>query len=188
MSQPARKTRWDDSYNRYLNNGDFMHSSAAPALEPRRKAPSQPVPKSKQLTKKRGTPKVSPYDIAISHRRSRPLRLAALAVVFLGAFLCVFSMAYIESRNLALNGLQSELNQMKIDNIVLQGEVLDNYDLAEVERYAVDVLGMIKPLESQIVYVDAVNVSYTESYDTDKVSDNPLDAVLEMLKGLIWTE
>lgn len=187
-------TKWDDSYNRYIN-GQYDYSSTAAAEPLPERRPSRPEPSrpdQRRQKKKRGLSKVSPYNIAISRKpSSRFLRMATFFTVFAGAFLIVFSMAYIESRKLELTSLQNQLKQLKTDNIVKQGEILDNYDLAEVERFATTVLGMVKPQEDQVVYVDATKVSYIEQYDVIEEDVSPMDVfwnILSSVKGLFKSE
>jgi hypothetical protein len=105
-------------------------------------------------------------------------------VVLFGALLCVFSMAYMESRKIELAAMDRQLNQLRIENNVLRSQIHDNFDLLEVERYALNVLGMVRPHESQFVYVDEVRLGYAVRHSDTEESIRPLDIIGDMFRSL----
>ena len=168
MAQSARKF-----------DHEYVRGSAAPArerhtgrVEPRRR---------RVVSRRRRTAYVMEMSGA---KRNSFLRVAAYATVFLVAFMVVFSVAYVDSRRFEVNTLQRQLNELRRDNIILEGELKASYSLTEIERYAVEVLGMIRPDASQIVYVDDVRVSFTVQYDVADIELTPLDLVREMFRSV----
>ncbi|MCL2704386.1 MAG: hypothetical protein FWE91_12420 [Defluviitaleaceae bacterium] len=195
MSQAVRKSKYEDSYARYLNDGGRV--SRPVIREPERRVPKpevrMPKPEVRAL-KQRQVPQYAEPDFSIEISRPRKkafVRAITYTLIFLGAFLCVFSIAYIESRKFELNALHSELTRLKKDNHVLRSQIHETYNLVEVERYAIDVLGMQKPDESQFVYIDAVSVSYVVRHDIEENELRLLDVVKDMfasVAGLIRTD
>jgi cell division protein FtsB len=119
------------------------------------------------------------------------LRVLVYVVILLGGLLCVFSAAYLEQRKMALSSLDRELNQIRIENNVLRGQIHDRFDLTEVENYALNVLGMVRPNESQFVYVDEIRLGYAVRHSVEEVEIRPLDIIGDMFRsifGIVRTE
>jgi len=201
MSQTARKERYEDSYNRYINGADYIPGSAAPARVhiPEKdvklyrtykedyadvidEEPVEVIPEKR--VRKRAQKQYYDYDI-VKTKRNAFIRFFSYTIIFIGAFLCVASIAYTESRKLTLIAMEQELKQLKIENIILNGEIQDNYNLTEIERYAYDVLGMDKPDETQIVYVDEVKVSYVVHYDVTEVDMSPFEVIKDVVAAVV---
>jgi cell division protein FtsB len=147
MAQTARKSE------RY-NIPDYHRPSARNVKRP---APLPP----KQII-------VRPDIDIVKGNKSVFRRVLLGAVIFLGAFLCVFSFAYTEYRKRELNALQNRLGVLTRDNNALRSEINGLHNLTEVQAYATYVLGMVFPDESQIIYVDAVPIGFTVRHEVDE--------------------
>ena len=122
-----------------------------------------------------------------------------LFIIFAGAFMCVFSVAYVGQIEMYLTREQELLKDLSVQNIAIKGEILDSYDLAEYQRYATEELGMVRPVDSQIVYIEPQNVSYFEQFDpkTEEITPSSIfdslwgflsDIMKETFGSLIKTE
>jgi len=199
MAQGRRPTRRQvntNSYDQYIRNGYYSYSSTAYKLaevyepevveqdEPReirrrRPAPRRPQPVQKRTRKQkpqRGkqktvqTPALS-YEMAMEGKRVAPLLTIFMAsILCLGVFAIVVSMARFEQRRQELRLAQNDLKTIQQENIELQATVYEGYDLAEIERRAT-LLGLRKPEEHQLVYVNVPLQSYTVQYDTEPAQE-----------------
>ncbi|MDR1705367.1 MAG: septum formation initiator family protein [Clostridiales bacterium] len=204
-----RYSKYDDSYNRYLN-GIYSNTSSAVVLEPvrkedtrpfrrertgtarpveKRRAP-QPVNTPPQKTVKQQRGHVTTVDIDIARKNHKGLiRTGALAMVLGLAFLCILSYARTDERRLRLDEMQAELNRIKTINVVLENEIMNNFNLEEIEAFARNELGMVDPEESQFIYVDDPRVSYSERYDAPEDNEGKGgDNIFTSLAGLIGIE
>jgi len=170
MAEPARKieytqSRWDE--------------------RPRSPAPA----KNKKRTKNR---KKSGYVVEIQGSGTgKSLRVLMYMTILIGALLCVFSVAYRETRKHELSALDRQLNQLRIENNVLRSQIHDTFDLMEVENYALNVLGMVRPSDSQFVYVEPIRQGYAIRNLVEEEEINPLDIIGDMFRtlfGLIRAE
>ena len=138
------------------------------------------------IKKKQKLKHITKYEFAeVAQQKNALLRITAYTAVLLVAFLFVLSIAYVDSRRFDLSMYNSQLNRLRTDNIVLQGTVTSSHSLLEVERYAMEVLGMIRPDDSQIIYVDELRVSYMELFYVDTISITPIEALRDMLGSVI---
>jgi cell division protein FtsB len=139
--------------------------------------------------RKRRTPG---YIVAIKGSgRNKFLRVLVYLTILFGALLFIFSKAYMESRKMELSTLERELNRLRVENTVLRSQIHDTFDLLEVERYATGVLGMVRPDESQFVYVDEVRLGYAVRHVVEDEVIRPIDILGDMFRtifGFIRTE
>jgi cell division protein FtsB len=112
-------------------------------------------------------------------------RILIYLIVLFGALLCVFSMAYMESRKIELAEMDRQLNRLRIENNVLRSQIHDNFDLTEVEQYAINVLGMVQPNESQFVYIDPVRLGYAVRHFVEEEEIRPFDIIGDMFRSVL---
>jgi len=186
MAQNVRRTnrRTNSSYDRYIQNNYYAYTSQAHQLaeeaypleyeddaddiRPARPVRKVPRPAKKHRKKvQRGTPKAKPVVIIQMENKRilSPMGAMLLVVVFAGFFLCVAARAHTADRRLTLTSLQSDLKALTQENIELQKDLYEGYDLAEIELYATARLGMVKPEEHQIRTISVPKQSFSVQYD-----------------------
>ena len=131
-------------------------------------------------TPRRGeTPKEDPRRDRKRERRARQQRRKALRVgkryvVFLSAaalmalFICVNYVslqAEITSRSNNITAMQEELADMREENTTKYNAVIDSVNLDQIKQKAVDEMGMVPALGSQIVEYDSPDDAYVTQYE-----------------------
>lgn len=109
-----------------------------------------------------------------------------LAMVFVFAVLVVFSNAMTIEQKATISQLKDELKQIEDNNRYIETELTKNIDLKEVEKQAVQRLGMQKPANYQIVYIDVPKQSYTSKYEnkSNELNQNKLESLKESIKKI----
>ena len=111
--------------------------------------------------------------------------IGVIAVVFAGCLLTMSTYASVAEKNLELSELRDELALAKSANVTLEAEMVEEVDLAQVEKIATEELGMAKPQAYQIKYIDVPQQSYTVQYDVDSQENTPsfqLSDIKDMFK------
>lgn len=116
-----------------------------------------------------------------------------LAMVFVFAVLVVFSNAMTIEQKATISQLKDELKQIEDNNTYIETELTKNIDLKEVEKQAAQRLGMQKPANYQIVYIDVPKQSYTSKYEnkSSELNQSKLESLKESIKNLFrrdWFE
>lgn len=93
-----------------------------------------------------------------SKKRTRKTR-GNFAVTMLIIMVLVYSVVMVYFRS-SINALDTEIRQLKEEysalvkiNDDLQGRIIEAHNLNEIEEYAVNKLGMIRPSDSHVSYV-----------------------------------
>lgn len=86
--------------------------------------------------------------------------------VFAFAIFIIGTNAFVTEQKSQISQLKEELKQIEEDNTYIQTELTKNIDLKEVEKQASVKLGMQKPAQYQIVYIDVPEQSYTVKHET----------------------
>ncbi|MEG0072903.1 MAG: hypothetical protein RR922_00980 [Clostridia bacterium] len=124
-----------------------------------------PVLRSKQSEKKQ-VAKITDQPTSGTQIR---LFLAAffLFVIIMGI---TYRYSLINSKNLELQSLKSEYKKILSDVNIANLEVESKYNVALVEDYAKQKLGMQKPEKSQIIYIDTRKKDYVEKVNSNKLT------------------
>ena len=107
-------------------------------------------------------------------RRAQARRSAF--VMMLVVLFCMFSIVLVYQRN-AINALDSQIRDLEQDykqavmiNDDLEGQLLQARNINEVERYAKETLGMVKPGSNDVTYV-----AYDKPENTTNASAMPAE-------------
>ena len=208
MSQALRKDRSEDYYNRYINEsprrgtaGRAMRTTAVrtyripehklyparPSKAPQTRRTARPAAEIKTKHRRNPKPKSLGADYVVNiskNKKSVVLRSSAIFSILVVGLLCVFSMAFVSTRRFELNDLNAQLRDIRTENRVLGDEIYNSHSLTEIERYATEVLGMIRPDPSQIIYITEPRISFVEQYHVEELQIGPMDVVRGALTAL----
>lgn len=117
-----------------------------------------PIPKAKPMPKAapKATPAKKVLDAGYSKaKRTRILRtFCQIAGVFLMCSIMIYRYAMILESNDRIAKMQQQVAEMEYDNQYLAAKLDSALELGALETYAIEELGMIRPDNSQIFYVD----------------------------------
>ena len=105
---------------------------------------------------------------------------AYIGLMLVVMLFCVYSLVLVGQRNMINNldneirGLQKQYNNAVKVNDDLQGQLLRARNIQDIEYYATQVLGMVKPTSDNVVYVSYVN--------------DPIDATVSAMSNEIVSE
>lgn len=91
----------------------------------------------------------------------------AISLVFAFSLALLCSFASTTAKREEINILTSNLKQLNESNSNLQSELQKNIDLNKIEKVASTKLGMQKPANHQIVYINVPKQSYTVQYNVN---------------------
>lgn len=113
--------------------------------------------------------------------------LFTASVIFAGCIVMMMFNATITEKQENIKQLNYQLNTLKEENLSLEADISAQLDLKYIEKEATERLGMSKPADYQIVYIDVPKSNYTVQYDVETEIDNKglLDAFKEFVLGLI---
>ena len=131
-----------------------------------------PVPK-----EQRRDLRVAPTPRRRKKARVRPSLLGCFTVVAIAAVYILFCQMQLTQLSAEVGEQSDMLNELTAENVSLTTRQMSSVNLDEVEKYAVNTLGMVKMDNSQIEYVSLTNP------DTVTVSDSgiSLDALFSGL-------
>lgn len=139
------------------------------------KTKKAPVKKQNKTVKKNNIVKMSSKQMEKNRRaRINPFKVVVWAVSFCAVFGIVLSMVHSQVQLTELtNDVNAEftaLNEANSKSIYLNTKVRSNYDMAEVEKYVTESLGMTKMSEDQVSYVNLAQQDKGEVVLESKVS------------------
>lgn len=92
----------------------------------------------------------------------------AVAFVFSCCILIMSSYAKVVEKRQQISVLKSELSIIQSENNALSAEIAEQVNLDVIEKEAVERLGMAKPQQYQIIYIDVPEQSYTVQYSNNE--------------------
>ncbi|MDF2865450.1 MAG: Cell division protein FtsL [Clostridia bacterium] len=104
-----------------------------------------------------------------------------ISCLFVMLMIITYRFNVISESNLALQNLKIELERVQSNLAATEMNVEQSTDLAKIEAYAKQKLGMQKPDKNQVVYIDT-------SKDTNVVKEDNVsfvDEIIENIKGYI---
>ena len=121
--------------------------------------------------------RVAPTPRRRKKARVRPSLMGCFAVVAIAAVYILFCQMQLTQLSAEVGEQNDTLNELTAENVSLTTRQMSSVNLDEVEKYAVNTLGMVKMDNSQIEYVSLTNP------DTVTVSDSgiSLDALFSGL-------
>ncbi|MDR2904129.1 MAG: hypothetical protein LBU77_06450 [Clostridiales bacterium] len=188
MAKPERVPRQSDGRkNHYRKSADslkrdfraqYQYSSEAyelASLPEEYEATPQRRTKRRKLTRKerikiirrRNAPK---YIYEKQQERKISVASVVTAVLLFSgvlSYLLTFSLTAVGQQT--VNGLYTQLSELKEDNAALKSGLYDGAELERVREIAVTKLGMVEPEEHQKVYIDIQKQSYFVQNDTAAV-------------------
>lgn len=109
-----------------------------------------------------------------------PLSLWSV-LCFMAAMILMYMvvMSYVQAHASAAQAAQMsrQISKLKTEETVLRAEYEQKINLAEIERVAIEELGMIRPTREQIVYLKLAGESHAEKIE-DADGQNPLYELL----------
>lgn len=182
MAQNRRQNRMPKRYydaNAYYNAGSVAYDDLQTGY-----VPEQPV----RQVKKKTFIRTKREDVLL-RRANRIYALKiflSVSIIFLGCMGWMSMHATLTKERIALRGYREELATLKNENSLMLAEISEQMDLDTVKKMAQTKLGMAKPQEYQLVYIDVPKQSYTIEYEQQKIqtedSGKPLQKVLDFLK------
>lgn len=89
--------------------------------------------------------------------RVRPGLVARIGVVLIAAAYILFCHMQLTGLTAEITAQTEKLNELSAESVSLANKQKHSLDMAQVEEYAVNTLGMVKMDNSQIEYVELVN-------------------------------
>lgn len=96
----------------------------------------------------------------------------AVAFVFGCCILTMSSYARVVEKREQISTLKSELSKIQSENNALSAEIAEQVNLEVIEKEAIERLGMAKPQQYQIIYIDVPEQSYTVQYSNSETKKN----------------
>ena len=155
-----------------------------PGIRPNRVPQRRPMPEPRPIERPGSAPQQSPETIVVQQNRhqniyidekkgkSAPfLLILNLLVIAVGAIILMQynSDVKILDRDIAI--MESSITELTIKNEARRAEADANYNLKELETYAINVLGMTKPQEHQIIRIRSPRQTFvSRNYDVTLTS------------------
>ena len=191
--EKARQTERASYRSAQNSNRYYQYSSEALELAPLPEEEPE-APPLRRPARKRKRPLTPKEKKALSKQRSKQIRqrnapqyvyetkgertisipvIITACLVFLGALAYVgtFSMAAVT--NITVQARLSELKKVKDSNMALESNMASQYDLESIQDVAMARLGMVKPADYQVVYINVPESRYAVQYDVDQHEAEP---------------
>ncbi len=149
----AKKTNYD-----YNGSAAYDYYAYTGAAAPEIQSPGLPEERTQPQKKRRVKVKA-----VIS-----PVAVAGLAISACMLILVVFGYVQLYEATERVSGLQSELESLQSDQVVLESLYEGSIDLAYIEERAAE-LGLSAPTTGQTVYINLSGEDRAEIYSTEKV-------------------
>jgi len=139
--------------------------------------------------KRKAIKKGSRTIIVVSHEKKARVSLTAaisLLIVFVGALGIVLMTASISNSSKALNAVNNNVKTEQDTIASLQSQLTLTMNLADIEDYAVNKLGMARPKPYQIIHIQVPKQSYVVSgaAGDNQTADTGGGTVLGNIAGL----
>jgi len=137
------------------------------------------------------TKKVSQADAnRKAQKRAEQIVLCRIAVIgVMVMFIACSALVYVNVMTLRastkINELEKELNLVIDENKQKEIEINKNLDMKVIEKKAVEKLGMQKPDNSQIVYINVKKGTHSEAINPNKKSAPAFSGVKKTLAGIV---
>ena len=165
----------DTYYSRvYTDRKQYMNTSTAydiPTAYPQRKTTHKPASKTKQKTS---------ASKRIDARYIKIYMIAAVVVVL--CFTMIYRQSVILESNQNIKALEKEYTSLVAANQAMKSKIDTSLEMGEIEKFAREELGMMKPETGQIFYVD-MNMEDTGS--SGSVSDSGMISVSGIQGALV---
>ncbi len=117
-------------------------------------------------------------------RREKTKTVLKCAVIIVLAIFMLYRYMLISESGAEINTLQSEYSGLNATAQELQSNIDKSIDLDELEQRAEDDLGMVRPDNNQIFYVDMSGEDYGESVVSEKKSESISGASGSMIRAI----
>jgi cell division protein FtsL len=109
-----------------------------------------------------------------------------LLLIFAGALSLALTFALITEARHQISVTRALIQEQRDANTTLRSQLTENYTLDEIERIAVERLGMIKPDQSQIITVYVPKQNYSELSSSQEPEDESIwQTVVSFFQNLI---
>ncbi len=149
-------------YNRYTNNS-YNTTSVAYETLPQYYPDKNEEAKKERILQARKEKAERLRDRVISFKFA-----VAIAFVFSCCILTMSSYAKVVEKREQISILKSELSAIQSENNALSAEIAEQVNLEVIEKEAVERLGMAKPQQYQMIYIDVPEQSYTVQYSSNE--------------------
>ncbi len=113
------------------------------------------------------------------------LMLTAVMIVFLACSAFIYVNVMVLRASTRIDNLEKDLALAVDQNKQKEIEINKNLDMKVIEKKAVEKLGMQKPDNSQIVYINVQKSEYSEAINSAKPSGNVLSGVKDAFVGIV---
>ena len=132
------------------------------------------------------TKKVSQADAnRKAQKRAGQIVLCRIMVMFIACSALVYVNVMTLRASTKINELEKELNLVIDENKQKEIEINKNLDMKVIEKKAVEKLGMQKPDNSQIVYINVKKGTHSEAINPNKKSAPAFSGVKKTLAGIV---
>lgn len=173
-------------YNRYYSSTSEARSlDSLPAYETRWQAGENKKTVRKRTYFRKKKLVTVFMNVGQTHAKFSPYSVVTIGLVFLCALGLALSYAALLNKQLYISSLNTELKQIREQNLVVQSEISKNYDIKEIEKIATTRLGMSKPKAHQIVHINVPKQSYVIQFEeTGGLVEN--ETLLAKLKSFVF--
>ena len=167
----AQYNRYDSYKFEYFEPKTVSTSSAAPKIKQQPKK----APQLKLIEKPKPTRAQLQKEAKVSAAQARKiLAVACVIIVLLG--MIIYSRVQIDEINREIKQVENSIKIAESDTVRINNELNSVVSMNKVEDYAVNVLGMVKVQDYQVVYVDlsgkdSVVMVDGESTDTQVINE-----------------
>ena len=112
---------------------------------------------SMQKVSRRNVKKKKKMKVKKSSMQTSAMLLVLIAVFFLYSSVLVYERNSVNNLDSEVMQLQSEYDKIEKTNADLEGQLLSAKNLNDIEKYAVNALGMVKSNSGDITYVSYVD-------------------------------
>ncbi|MBQ8588027.1 MAG: hypothetical protein IJ454_01410 [Clostridia bacterium] len=113
------------------------------------------------------------------------LMVMAVMIVFLACSALIYVNVMVLRASTKIDNLEKELALAVDQNKQKEIEINKNLDMKVIEKKAVEKLGMQKPDNSQIVYINVKKSEYSEAVNAAKKSEPVLGGVKNAFLGIV---
>lgn len=160
-----------------------LDAAYAPAYAPPAPArPARPRPAARPAPKTVAQPRVREQaePVARPYMKIRPRTVIFALMVMAGLMLIVYHYMQLSLLTRENQVLEKELAKLEQQEILLRREYESVISIQEIEAYATDVLGMVKPSQDQIFYVDLAGEDHAVVLEDKSMWDTVSDFIADI--------
>lgn len=175
---PQRNAMVNNSRGRYDRYSAYSHNSSAAAYDYRTAYPNYRELETPRVrpetvqTDRKNKPVQERKKVSINSRAGAFKLFLKIACVFTLCFLMIYRYTVILESNNKITELTKQLAELEAQNQAISTKIERSLELGPLEEYATGELGMVRPDNSQIFYIDMQLGDATQSETQEDVEGN----------------